>query len=128
MAWGAHVWVNTTVCTVCATALLLRTVDLNVVDEELVNVKALELGVSLSVAQKVQDELCRLLWPPGLSVGSTCILGLGCAADTTAEATEGNSLLVLDDVLQVSLSLLQHHTLDCVACLAGVLEVNTDKC
>ena len=74
------------------------------------------------------------------------LANLGYAADTTAEATEGNSLLVLGDVLQVRLSLLQHHTLDvnkceidrgmentrdwsyldCVACLAGVLEVNTE--
>ena len=47
------------------------------------------------------------------------LANLGCAADTTAEATEGNSLLVLDGVLQVSLSLLQHHTLDVNKCESG---------
>merc|ERR1711908_109564 len=125
VAWRAHVRINTTVSTVCATALLLSTVHLNMRDEQLVHFQALQLSVCLSIQEKVEDKLCRLLWPPSLTVGCPSILGLGCTADSTTVAAECNSLLLLDDVLQVGLSLPEIHALDSKACLASVLKVNT---
>merc|ERR1719454_2161299 len=76
VARRAHVRVDATVSTVCAAALLLRTVDLDVRDEELVHVERLELSVGLSVEQEVEHELGRLLGPPSLAVGGPGVLGL----------------------------------------------------
>merc|ERR1712230_110945 len=109
MAWGAHVRVDATVRTIGATAVLVCPVHLDVGHEQLVDLKALELSVGLSVGEEVQHKLSGLLGPPGLTVGRSSVLGLGSAANTTAEATEWNGLLVLNDMLQVGLSLLQVH-------------------
>jgi len=112
--------------TVCATALLLCTVDLNVRDEQLVGVQALQLSIGLCVGEQVQHELSRFLRPTSLPVGGASILGLGSTANTTTEATECDRLLVLNDVLKVRHSLPEHHALDGVACLTGVLEMNSE--
>merc|ERR1719247_1826356 len=126
VARGAHVWVNTTVSTVGTATLLLSAVNLDVGDEQLVDVEGLELSIRLSVEEKVEDKLCGLLWPASLAVGGASVLSLGGAANTTAEAAEWHSLGLLNDVLQVGLSLPEHHAPECVACLACVLEVHTE--
>merc|ERR1719453_1558209 len=101
VARRAHVRVDATVRTVGAAALLLGTVDLDVGDEQLVHVERLELSVGLSVKQEVEHELGGLLGPAGLAVGGASVLGLGSAANTTAETAESDSLLLLNNVLQV---------------------------
>ena len=82
------------------------------------------LGVGLSVLEQVQDELARLGGPAGH--GHAEGLGLSSAADTTVEAAEGDGLLVLLDVLEVSEGLLQLHAGDGGSDLTGVLEVNAE--
>lgn len=48
------------------------------------------------------------------------------AADTTVETAEGDALLLVDNVAEVSVSLLELHAVDGGSGLAGVLEVNTE--
>lgn len=50
---------------------------------------------------------------------------MGLATDATVEATEGNNLLLNDNILQKSLGSSKGHTLDSLGGLAGVLKVNS---
>jgi hypothetical protein len=54
------------VSTVCPAALLLSALDLNVVDNQLGDVLALDLGVALGILHQVEQELARLLGPANL--------------------------------------------------------------
>ena len=66
MAGGAHVGVDPTVGTVRSPAHVGSAVDLDVVDDEVVGVEALVLGVGLRVLQEVEEELGGLLGPATL--------------------------------------------------------------
>lgn len=82
------------------------------------------LSVALSIPEKVEDELGRLLGPTGLS-GEMVLLGLSVTADATVVPPEGHSLLVADDVLEECDSLPVGKTLDGRSGFPGVLEVHT---
>lgn len=58
------------------------------------------------------------------SHGGGAITDLSCAAYASAEATEGDGTLVVDDVLEVPLRLRQLHVLQGARCLSCVLEVS----
>jgi hypothetical protein len=101
--------------------------DEDVGDLELVNVEGLELSVGLCVLEQVQQELAGLGGVATLGARELLVhLGLGVTANSTLEATEGNHLLVLLDVLKELLGLAERHALDVVGSLTGVLEVNTE--
>merc|ERR1719498_1001692 len=89
--------------------------SLNVLDDQVISVEVLELGVALSVAEQVQDDLCRLHWPSALAHLEG--LRLRSAADAASVLTEWNAALLLDDILQVSLGSAEIHALDCLASL-----------
>ena len=61
-----------------------------------------------------------------LTLGGLELLSLLGAADTAVEAAEGDALLLLNNVAEVSVSLLELHAVDGSSGLAGVLEVNTE--
>lgn len=61
-----------------------------------------------------------------LTLGGLELLSLLGAADTTVEAAEGDTLLLLNNVAEVGVSLLELHAVDGGSGLAGVLEVNTE--
>lgn len=84
------------------------------------------LSVGLDVLQQIKEEAARLLGPSDLAARDLHDLGLGMAADTTSEAQEGDSLLVLNHVAQVLLGALKSLALDGHADLAAVLEVGTE--
>lgn len=67
----------TTVCTVCAAALLGGLVDLDVLDNEVGSVKTLGVGVGLGVLEEREKELCALDGPAGL--GDTELLAWVCS-------------------------------------------------
>mmetsp|Transcript_22790 Transcript_22790/g.49963 ORF Transcript_22790/g.49963 Transcript_22790/m.49963 type:complete len:209 (-) Transcript_22790:26-652(-) len=126
VAGGRHVRVDATVGTVGAAALLLGLVHLDVGNGQGVDVQTLHLGVALGVLEETQEELARLGRPAGLAVSAALVLGLRSAANATAEATEGDGALVIDNVLQVLLGDVQGHLADGHGRLTRVLEVNTE--
>lgn len=125
-----HEGVDSTVSTVCSSAVLWGLVDGHVFDVERIDVQTLELGVGLGVSQKLEKIFARFLWPSTLASSHAWsgseLLGLGTSANTSVESDEGNTSLVLNDVLEVSLGLAQVHAFDHFGGFAGVLEVNTD--
>ena len=62
----------TTVSTVRSASLLWCLVDLDVLDDQVSSVKALGVGVGLSVLEESKEELSRLDWPS--STGNTELL------------------------------------------------------
>jgi len=54
------------VSTVCASPLLWRLVDLDVLDDQVGGVETLGVGVGLSVLEEGEQELGGLDWPAGL--------------------------------------------------------------
>ncbi len=61
-----------------------------------------------------------------LTLGGLELLSLLGAANTAVEAAEGDALLLLNNVAEVSVSLLELHSVDGGSGLTGVLEVNTE--
>ena len=74
MAWVGHVWVDTTVSTVCSAALLGSLVDLDVLDNQVGGVETLGVGVGFGVLEETEQEFGGLDWVTGL-VG---VKGLAC--------------------------------------------------
>ena len=52
-----------TVSTVCASSLLGRLVDLDVLDDEVAGVETFGVGVGFGVAEETEEEFGRLDWP-----------------------------------------------------------------
>ena len=52
--------------TICASPLLRRLVDLDVLDDEVVGIETLAIGIGLGILQQRLQELRRLDWPAGL--------------------------------------------------------------
>lgn len=65
MARVGHVRVDATVGTVCAATLLGSLVDLDVLDDELLKIETLGIGVGLGVLEQVEQELGGLDWVAG---------------------------------------------------------------
>lgn len=124
MRGRAHVRVDTAVGAVGPPASAGGLVDLDVRDEEHVGVETLELGVGLGVLEQVEQELARLLGPPGLPNLVTLVLGLGSTANAAVEACEGDSALVVQDGLQVLTGLDQVLAANGSSGLTRVLEVH----
>merc|ERR1719370_2310119 len=107
---------------VCPPPHLGSTIDLNVLNDQVVGVQSLVLGVALSVLEELQKELSGLQRPS--SLGGSMNLGLGVAANSSHEPPEGDDLLMGDHVLQILGGAVEGHGLDGLGCLASVLEVN----
>lgn len=113
-----------TVGTVCASPLLGGLVDLDVLDDEVAGVEALGVGVGLGVLEEAEEELGGLDGPAGL--GDAEGLALGGAADGAGVAAEGDSLLLLGDVLEEGDGALELPAVDGLGGLTGVLEGHTE--
>jgi hypothetical protein len=121
------VWSNTTVGTVGTATHDRSTLNLDVTDVQVVGLDTLKIGVALSIDEEVEQEATRLLWEADVVTGRLLVLLTdGGATSLLAEASERNGILVLDNVVQITLSLLQGHTLEHAGCFASVLEVNTE--
>ena len=93
-------------------------------DRQVLHVQTLRLSVRLQVVQQHQEELARSLRPAALIPRSLDRVTLRMATDTSVVASERNSLLVGNHIVQVSLRLQQRHVLDRSTHLASVLEVH----
>lgn len=66
MAWVAHVWVDSTVGSVCSSSLLGGLVDLDVLDDQVFGVETLCVSVGLGVLEETEEEFGGLDWVSGL--------------------------------------------------------------
>lgn len=66
MARVGHVWVDTTVGTVCSAALLGCLVDLDVLDDQVGCVESLGVGVGFGVLEQTEKEFGRFHWVTSL--------------------------------------------------------------
>lgn len=117
--------IDATVGTVSAATLLGGLVDLDVLNNASIKIQTLGFSVGFSILQEGQDVFAGLDGPSSLGDGED-LVGLGTATDTTVETTEGDGLLVLNDVIEVAHSLLQGHSLNSHSGFTGVLEVHTE--
>ena len=95
----------------------------DVVDEAVVDIKLGGLSVGSQVNEELTNSLDRLLGPATLSVLEG--LALGVTANTTGVASEGNNLLVLENVVHVVDGLLEGETLGGAGDFVSVLVVGT---
>jgi len=123
VGWVGHVWVDTSVGTVCASSLLWCLVDLDVGDNKVGGVETLDVGVGNSVLEETEKELGGLLWPATL--GGTELLSLGSSSGGSGEAAEWDTLLVGLHVLEEGDGTGDLETLDGLGGFPGVLVGNT---
>ena len=82
------------------------------INDQGVDVEALDLSVGLGVLEHTQKDAARLLWPATLGGWGLELLGLGGATDGARESVEWNTSLLGNDGLHVGNCLVQVHTLD----------------
>ena len=63
VAWVAHVRVDSAMSSVRATSLFWRLVDLDVLNDQVSSVKALDIGVGFGVLKESEEEFGGLDWP-----------------------------------------------------------------
>ena len=122
VAGNAHESVDATMGSVCAASSLLCRVALDMLDHEEFRIQVLELSVRLGILEELQENASTLLGPATLSVLEG--LSLSSPSDTRIEPMERNTLLLSDDISEVSLGVSELSTLQSTASLIGVLEVN----
>jgi len=102
VAWVGHVWVDSTVGTVCSPSLLWSLVDLDVGDDELFGIETLRVGVGFSVLEETEEEFGRLLWPTTKS--RTEMFGLSRSSSATSRSTrflsseEGHTVPMVESI------------------------------
>merc|ERR1719429_388044 len=119
VAGGRHVGVDPSVGPVGPPPHLGGTVHLDVLNDQVVGVKTLALGI----LEHVEQELCRLHGPSALS-SSMNLVGLGVPSYSSHETPEGDDLLLGNDILEVLGGPVKGHGLDGLGCLPCVLEVH----
>jgi len=123
VGWVGHVWVNTTVGTVCASSLLWCLVDLDVGNNEVGGIETLNVGVGDGVLEETEQELSGLLWPA--SLGGTELLSLASSSSGSGETAEWDTLLMRLHVLEEGNCAGDLETLDGLSGFPGVLVGNT---
>lgn len=123
VAWRRLVRIDAAVRAVCSTADLRRSVHLNVIDDEVINIETFDVGVRLGVLEQAEQDLGGLLRPATLRDFEDFRLRL--AAHAAVVALERHDLLLVDHVLQVARGTSNGHASECVGGFTGVLEVNT---
>jgi len=119
-----HVRVDTTVSTVSAPSLLGSLVDLDVLDDQVLSVETLGVGVGLGVLEETDEDLSGLDGPAGL--GDTESLALSSASSAASVPPHGNGFLVLQDISEVGERAVELPAVDGLGGLAGVLEGNAE--
>lgn len=101
-------------------------VDLHMRDLEILHIQTLRFTVRLQVVQEHQEELASSFRPSALITRSLDKMTLGMTTHTSIVASEGNSLLVSNHVVEITLSLDQRHVADGTTDFTGILEVNSE--
>ena len=124
MAVAGEVRADATVGTVRATAAGNSALNNDVVDDAVVNVELLGLGVGAEVDKELTHAVHGLLGPATLSVLEG--LDLGMAADATGVLSEGNNLFVLQNSLHVLDGLVELPALNGASDLVSVFVVGAE--
>jgi len=114
VAWIAHIWIDTTMGTVCTSSLLWCLIDLDVLNDEVAGIETFGVGVRLGVLEETEKELSGLDRPA--SLGDTESLSLSGPASATSISPHGDGLLVLLNILQICQRALQLPTLSKSSC------------
>jgi hypothetical protein len=125
MTGGIHVGTDATVGTVGSTTVFGRLLNLDMADNEIIHVKALDLGIALSILEQLQKEISRFDGPATLRRVES--FGLCTTAYAAVETTKWNTLLLLFHILKVLDGLLQRKTFERGGRFTGILEVDTKK-
>lgn len=97
VARGGHVGVDAPMGPIGPAPHFRRAIHLDVFDDQSVHIESLVVGVRLGVPQQLEQELRRFLGPATLRRPEDFSLSL--APHAAIEASEGNDLLLDDDVL-----------------------------
>ena len=124
VARRAHERGDSSVGTVSSSASTLGSVNLDVLDDELVSLKLLGDGVGFEVLEKALDNLDRFFGPSSLSDSE--LAGLAGSGDMAVESLDGDATLVSEDVLEVTLSFLDRFSLQNHGGLISVFEMDTE--
>lgn len=122
VAGRAHEGGDSSVGSVGSSAAALGAVDLDVLDDQLIGLELLGVGVGFEVLDQTEQDLDRLFGPATL--GDAEFGGLTGAGDVLVEADDGDAALVGEDVLEVALGDGEGLALEHLGGLVGVLEVN----
>ena len=101
-------------------------VDLNMRDLEILHVKTLGFTVSLEVVEEDKEELASSFGPSALITRSLDKMTLGMTTNTTVVTSEGDSLLVGNNVVKILLSLDQRHVSNGTTDFTSILEVDSE--
>jgi len=99
VAWVGHVWVDTTVGTVCSAALLGCLVHLDALDNQVGSIETLGIGVGFGVLEQAEKELGGLDWVTRL--GNTELLALSASASASSISSHRDSCLQFLDILEI---------------------------
>lgn len=113
---------DSSVSSVCSSSSLGSSVDLHVIYCQVLQV--LGVGIGLKVLEQSQDNLDGLLWPSTQTPSE--FLSLTCSADASVVSGEWDASSLGEDILQICLSLVDTHALNCSGSLISVLIVDSE--
>ena len=123
MAIGGEVGGDSTMGSVGSSSALDCSLHSDVGDHALLHVQALGLRVRLKILQELENVSCGLVGPSSLGLSED--FGLGGASDAAGVLSEGDTLLVLDDILDISNGFLELQSFEGSASFKGVFEMSS---
>lgn len=107
-----------------SSSALDSSVNSNVTNNALFNVQTFSLSISMSILEEGKNVSGWLLWPSTKSNSMNSSLG---SSSTMANmSSEGNALLVFENIFHVSNSLLDLHSFHDSSSLISILEMHSD--
>ena len=125
MAWGWHIWVDSSMSTVCAAPLFLCLVRLDVRYVEWINIQTFQISITLGVFKQNYDVFSRFDRLASLPIWMH-VLGLSSLSNTFTEVGEMYGLLVDQNIIQIPFGLSQRQLPNDMSSLPSILEMNSE--
>ncbi len=123
MTGTAHVWIDTSMSSVRPPPHLGSHVDLDVLNDQVIGIQALEFSITFSILQELEQKLGTLLRPP--SLGGPELFGLSLPAHASTEPAEGYNFLFVYYILQIAIGPFQVHVFHSLGSFPCVFEVDS---